>query len=171
MDVLGKQILEAWDIHAETLDYLFEQIPAEHFDSKPVGMSGRSVSNIFAHLNNIRYSWIELATPDLIEGLTKIPMKTKAAREAVTKAMLAELLETSAKAMRGMLEVGLEKGKLKNFKPHTGASYSYFIAHEWYHVGEICMTLTLAGNKLDDRVLYSIWEWGRGSFWKGERSS
>jgi len=34
-------------------------------------------------------------------------------------------------------------------------------AHEWYHIGEIGMTLTLSGHKLDYKTLYCIWAWGR----------
>src|ERR1700690_1721834 len=142
---------------------LFDAIEANAFADKPVGMSGRSVGNIFAHVNNLRLEWIRVSAPELLEGLIKTPTKTKAEREAIRKDQLRPALEKSAQAMRQMFAGGLEKGKLKAMKPHLVGSYSYFIAHEWYHIGEIGMTLTLAGHKLDDTIAYGIWSWGRAT--------
>lgn len=158
---MDEQVLEAWDIHNHMLFMLFDAIPAEAFAGKPTGMTGRSVGNIFAHVNNIRLGWVEVGAPKLMDGLTKIATKTKAEREAITGEALRPALVESAKAMREMLADGLEKGKLRGFKPHLAASYSYFIAHEWYHIGEICMTLNEAGHKPNDEILYGIWSWGR----------
>ena len=156
-----QQLLDSWDIHNHMLFLLFDAIEPDGFQGKPIGMSGRSVGNIFAHLHNIRLGWIEVAAPKLRDGLQKVPTKTKAEREAITGEMLRPCLEASAKAVRAMVETGFEKGKLKNLKPHLGGTFSYFIAHEWYHIGEICMTLTQSGHRLDDKTLYGIWEWGR----------
>lgn len=158
---MDEQLLESWDIHNQMLWKLFDAIPPEGFAGKPAGMSGRSVGNIFAHIHNTRHGWIEVAAPALLEGVAKIPTKTKAEREAITGEMLRPALEESARAMREMIATGFPKGKLRNMKPHLPASFSYFIAHEWYHVGEICMTLTQSGHRLDDKVLYGIWTWGR----------
>jgi uncharacterized damage-inducible protein DinB len=158
---MDEQLLDSWDIHNQMLFKLFDAVEPEGFAGKPVGMSGRSVGNIFAHINNIRRGWIEVAAPALLEKVEKIPTKTKAEREAITGEMLRPALVASAQAVREMLQGGLEKGKLKNMKPHLMGSFSYFIAHEWYHIGEICMTLTQSGHKLDDKILYGIWTWGR----------
>lgn len=123
--------------------------------------------NIFAHVHNTRRGWIEIAAPALVEGLEKIPTKTKAEREAITGEILRPTLVASARAMREILQGGLAKGKLKNLKPHLVGSFSYFIAHEWHHIGEICMTLTQSGHRLDDTILYGIWTWGR---WNNSQS-
>jgi uncharacterized damage-inducible protein DinB len=158
---MDEQILDSWDIHNQMLFMLFDAIEPEGFQGKPQGMSGRSVANIFAHLHNIRLGWLEVAAPALREGLAKVPTKTKAEREAITREMLKPAFESSAQAVRQMVEGALEKGKLKSMKPHLIGNFSYFIAHEWYHIGEICMTLTQSGHRLDDKILYGIWTWGR----------
>lgn len=156
-----QHLLESWDIHNQMLFMLFDHIEPDGFQGKPQGMSGRSVGNIFAHIHNVRRGWIEVAAPALLEGIEKIPTRTKADREAITRDMLRPALQASAKAVRQLIETGFEQGKLKNLKPHLIANFSYFIAHEWYHIGEIGMTLTQAGYPLHERVANGIWAWGR----------
>ncbi|MEP7293668.1 MAG: DinB family protein [Chloroflexota bacterium] len=158
---MDDQLLDSWDLHSHMLFMLFDAIEPEAFAGKPVGMSGRSVGNIFAHIHGIRLAWIEVADPALMEALTKIPTKSKAEREAISKDQLRPALESSAAAIRTLLETSLEKGKIKGMKPHLIGSFSYFIAHEWYHIGEIGMTLTLSGHKLDDETSWGIWSWDR----------
>lgn len=150
--MLDEQLLEAWDTHNAMFFMLFDAIEPEAFAGKPVGMGGRSVGNIFAHVNNLRLEWIKVSAPPLTDGLTKIPTKTKAEREAITKAQLRPALEASAAGMRAMFKAALPKGKLKGQRTPLATMYSYMIAHEWYHIGEIGMTLNLAGHKLDDQT-------------------
>lgn len=161
MSNLDEQLLDSWDLHNHMLWLLFDAIQPEAFAGKPVGMSGRSVGQIFAHIHGIRLAWIEPADATLAEGLIKIPTKTKAEREAITKDQLRPVLEASQQAIRTLLENSLERGKIKGMKPHLIGSFSYFIAHEWYHIGEIGMTLTLSGHKLDDETSWAIWSWDR----------
>jgi|FLYN01.1.fsa_nt_gi uncharacterized damage-inducible protein DinB len=158
---MREQLLDSWDIHNRMLFMLFDAIEPEGFQGRPTGMTGRSVGNIFAHLHNIRRGWVEVAAPALLDGVEKIPTRKKADKEALTKALLRPALERSAQAVRDMVEQSFEAGKLKGMKPHLIGSFSYFIAHEWYHIGEICMTLTESGHRLDDQILYGIWSWGR----------
>jgi uncharacterized damage-inducible protein DinB len=37
----------------------------------------------------------------------------------------------------------------------------YLISHESYHRGEIGIILTQAGYKLDQKIAYGMWEWGK----------
>lgn len=159
--MIDEQLLGAWDTHNGMFWMLFDAIPPEAFAGKPTGMSGRSIGNIFAHVNNIRVEWLEVSAPDLRESVTHIPVKTKAEREAITKDQLRPALEQSAGAVRKMFEEALPKGKLKGQRTPLATMYSYMIAHEWYHIGEIGMTLTLSGNKLDDETAWGIWAWDR----------
>lgn len=159
--MIDEQLLGAWDTHNSMFWMLFNAIPPEAFAGKPTGMSGRSIGNIFAHVNNIRVGWLEVSAPDLRESVTHIPVKTKAEREAITKDQLRPALEQSAVAVRQMFEAALPKGKLKGQRTPLATMYSYMIAHEWYHIGEIGMTLTLSGNKLDDETAWGIWAWDR----------
>jgi uncharacterized damage-inducible protein DinB len=158
---MDEQLLESWDIHNPMLFMLFDAIEPEGFQGKPTGMTGRSVGNTFAHLFNIRRGWVENAAPALLDGVDKIPTRKKAEKEALTKKLLRPALERSAQAVRELVEQSLETGKIKGNKPHLIGNFSYFIAHEWYHIGEICMTLTESGHRVDDQILFGIWSWGR----------
>jgi uncharacterized damage-inducible protein DinB len=75
--------------------------------------------------------------------------------------VLRRSIEASGRALEALFRQGLEKGKIKNTRPHLMGFFGYVIAHEWYHVGEVCMTLEQAGHPLPDQVLYAIWEWGK----------
>ena len=158
---LENQLLEAWDTHERMLFLLFDAIPPAAFAGRPTGMTGRSVGSIFAHLNNQRLEWIKVSAPELRDGLIKIPTKTKVEREAISKDQLRPALQLSSQAMRRMFAGGLEQGKLKRQKPPLVTMFSYMVAHEWYHVGEIGMTLNESGHKLDEQTAYGIWSWGR----------
>jgi uncharacterized damage-inducible protein DinB len=70
-------------------------------------------------------------------------------------------LNASQQALETLFEKGFAAGRIKEAKPHPAAFYSYIIAHEWYHIGEIGITLTQAGYPLDDRTAYGIWEWAK----------
>ncbi len=102
--------------------------------------------------------WLE-QTPKLMEGLEKIPVKSEEDKAALSKEKLATSLEASAAAMAKLLQESAVKGKVKSYKRSPATFYSYLVAHEWYHIGEICMTLTQAGYRLPDAVLYGMWEW------------
>jgi uncharacterized damage-inducible protein DinB len=154
-------MLDAWRIHNINLLSLLDAINDEALSGKPQGMNGRSVGEIFAHIHNIRLAWIEPNQPIAMASLSKIPAKTKADKAAITIKLLRTALLSSAEAMKTALIKGFEKGKISGFKPHAAAFYSYLIAHEWYHIGEICMTLTQAGHPLPDNVLYGLWEWDK----------
>ena len=154
-------LLDSWRIHHANLLFLLDAVSDEALSGKPQGMNGRSVGEIFAHIHNIRLAWIEPNHPVAMASLAKIPAKTKADKAAITVALLRTALQSSAEAMNSVLQKGFEKGKISGFKPHAAAFYSYFIAHEWYHIGEICMTLTQAGHPLPDTIIYGIWEWDK----------
>lgn len=103
-----------------------------------------------------------MSSPSWVTTLTKIPLKQKVERESLTQEVVRPALAASSARMADWLEDGLVKGKLKNCQqPSLVACYTYFATHEWYHIGEICMTLTQAGHKLPDEVLYGIWEWSK----------
>ena len=152
------QLLEAWGVHSRMVLFLLDYIPSEALPDVPVGMKGRAVGEIFAHVHNVRLMWLE-QTPKLMEGLEKIPLKTKEDKAALSKEKLAANLTASAEAMAKLLQESAEKGKVRSYKRSPATFYSYFLAHEWYHIGEICMTLTQAGHPLPDGVLYRLWEW------------
>ncbi len=150
------QIIDSWHIHSRIAFYLLDAIPEEALSGIATS-KGRSVGQMFAHVHNVRLMWLESAAPTLMDGLSKIPSDSP---DNLSKAALKTALEASTAAMEQLIKQGLESGRVKGFKPHPMAFYSYIIAHEWYHVGEIGITLNQAGHKLDKKVAFGIWEWG-----------
>lgn len=158
---MNEQLLDAWGIHTRMVLYLLDAVEPEGLKGAPAGMKGRAVGEIFAHIHNVRLTWLEVSAPVLLSGLAKIPLKSKADKEAIGKDGLRAALESSSQAMHSLFKQGVETGKIKEARPHVMGFYSYFVAHEWYHTGEICMTLTQAGHRLPDEILYGLWEWGK----------
>lgn len=148
-----------WQINNRIHLYLLETISPEALLSEPTGLKGRCVRDIFAHIHNVRLLWLN-ANPTSIHSAQKIPAKTKSEKEAINHAILTQNLTESADAIAALLQVGLATGKIRDFKPHAAAFIGYLISHEGYHRGEICMTLTEAGQPLSTKILYGLWEWG-----------
>lgn len=154
------QIVDALRISQRINHFLLLSIDAAGLTSVPVGMKGRSVAEIFAHLHNTRLMWLNEAAPNLMEGLAKLEVRTETDKAKLTQEVLDAALTASDEAVETVVLRGLAVGKIKGFKPHLSAFVGYLISHESYHRGEICMTLTLAGRKLPDTILYGQWEWG-----------
>jgi uncharacterized damage-inducible protein DinB len=151
-------LVDTWTRHSHINLYLLDAVQPEALSGVPVGMKGRSVGELFAHIHNVRLMWLEL-TPEISFGFERLPVKSKEDKEALSKDHLRTALEGSAMAIATLLMQSLESGKVKGYKPHPSAFFGYLLAHEWYHHGEICMTLTQAGHRLPEEVLYTIWEW------------
>ena len=106
-------------------------------------------------MHNVRLMWLKAAAPELLEGLSKIENEA-----AADKKLLKKSLEDSGKAVSKLFEQTEAAGKVKGFKPHAAAFFSYLISHESQHRGQIALTLKQAGHPLDKKVAYGIWEWG-----------
>ncbi len=138
---MDEQLLDTWAIHNRIILYLLDALEPEGLRSVPAGGKGRSVAQMLAHLHNIRLTWLEVSAPDLMNGLDRLETRSKAAKEALTQEALRRAIEASGRAFEALFRQGLEKGKIKNPKPHLMGFFGYVIAHEWYHVGEVCMAL------------------------------
>lgn len=153
------QFIDTWHINNRINLYLLDAIAEDAL--KGVALNGgRSVAAIFAHIHQVRLMWLEASTPDIFATQEKIPARTKADKEAITKERIRMALEASGEATAQLLQRGFAGGKIKNFKPHPAAFLGYLLAHEGYHRGEIGIILHQAGTPLDDKISYGMWEWG-----------
>jgi uncharacterized damage-inducible protein DinB len=73
---LAEQFVDAWKIHNRILSYLLDAVPAEALSGISAS-GGRSVGQMLAHIHNVRLMWLEVAAPDLMPGLEKIPARKK----------------------------------------------------------------------------------------------
>lgn len=149
------QFIDAWLTSNRANLLLLESIPQEAFEASSRSRS-RTVAEQFAHLHNARLMWIETAKPALMGSMKKYAKGGAPDREDLRTA-----LEESADAIAELLRDGFEKGKVRGFKPDAAGFFTYLIAHEGHHRGQILLTLKLAGHKIPQEVQYGIWEWGK----------
>jgi uncharacterized damage-inducible protein DinB len=151
----NNQLVETWQIHDRINLYLLDAIDSQSLSSHSAS-KGRSVGEQFAHIHNVRLMWLKSAAPELLKDLSKVENE-----QANDKKLLAKSLTASGKAVGALLGQSLESGgKVKGFKPHAAAFLGYLISHESHHRGQIALSLKQAGNALDKKTGYGLWEWG-----------
>lgn len=149
-------IAEAWNVHVRGQFYVLDSIPAESLTATSA-IKGRIVGEMFAHIHNIRLTWLEVSGPQFMNGLTKLGKD-----EASNKERIRGALEASGQAIANMIQAAEQAGgKLKNYKRGAAVFFGYIVSHESYHMGEIGIVLNQSGHKLDQKVAYGMWEWSK----------
>ena len=149
------QLIEAWRINNRINLFLIDRIDDDGWRSTMSSRGGRDVARQFAHLHDVRLSWLEISARDLGSGLKKFGAKATVSKAAVTAA-----LEASGAAIERLVERGVENGGvLKGFTRGVGPALAYLIAHDAHHRGSVLLTLKLSGHKVDTATQYGIWEW------------
>ena len=155
--MLADQVIETWKINHRVNEKLLDHISAEGMRSTLSTRGGRDVARQFAHLHNVRLSWLEVCAKDLAKGLDKFD-----ATDCPSKAMLKKQLAASTDAIAALLERGVSAGGVvKNFKPGVVPMLGYLIAHEGHHRGSILLTLKQSGHKVSAEIQFGIWNWAK----------
>lgn len=150
-----EQFVENWNAANRATLRLLEAVTDSGLDavSRP---TARSVGEQFAHIHNVRLMWMAGSNGEAPGGMKPINKG-----EVTGRSQLRNALERSGQAMAEFIREGLERGKITGFKPNAVAFYTYMIAHEAHHRGQILLTLKLAGEKVSQTVQYGLWDWGK----------
>ena len=148
-------LVETWAIHNRVHLYLLDAISDEGL-STALSPKSRADWALFAQIHNVRLMWLKASAPNLMEGVDKLDTKAIGSRDSLRAA-----LESSGKAIESLLELAAaDGGRVKGFKPHSAGFLGYLISHESHHRGQIEWALRFAGQPLDDKISYGLWEWG-----------
>lgn len=174
----GERLIELRDVLLEiyAVNDAMNQLLLAHLDkrawrAKPpsaTGRGGRTIAAIFAHLHNVRVTWLRHSAPHL-----RRPAPLDPDRCTVTQASAA--LEKSATQCLRMLNDALGAGPGRQVTKFTrdgytqtwpagGAMFGYMFSHEAHHRGQIVMLAHQLGYRLPVPGAYGIWHWEK--LWK-----
>lgn len=147
-------LLHAFDVNERLNQYLLENLPAEAWSATPPGGRGRTVGGMAAHVHNVRVMWLQAAARD-------VPGPPKLDGDSPTVKDVRGALKASHAALRSLLERALlGDGQVKGFKPDAVAFFSYLLAHDAHHRGQISMLARQVGHPLPRSAGFGLWEWG-----------
>lgn len=152
------QLVETWRVNHRVNERLIDAIDDEGLRCTLSTRGGRDVARQFAHLHDVRRTWLEARDRKLAEGLERF-----ASKESPDRARLRSALARSSAAVERFLEqcvAGGRKGK-QGFRRGVVTTLGYFLAHEAHHRGSILLTLKQCGRSVDPATRYAIWDWDR----------
>jgi uncharacterized damage-inducible protein DinB len=133
--------------------YLIENLPDEAWRAKPPEAKGRNIASMVAHIHNVRLMSLKAA------GATELPQKLES--ETVTKQQALRALEASWQALEDTLGPALNgDGRIKGFKPDVASFFTYLVAHDAHHRGQMTMLSRQVGHPVLQSVMFGLWEWG-----------
>lgn len=137
--------------------YLLEHLPEAAWSAPTPNGKGRTIPAILAHMHNVRLMWLKAV--GLPEGVT-MPDKLEA-DAGLTREQVRESFTASWQALEAVLRAALTTdGRVKGFKPDAASFYSYLVAHDAHHRGQIALLARLAGHALPQSAMFGMWEWG-----------
>jgi uncharacterized damage-inducible protein DinB len=157
---LGARLLSAWRRNNEILVLLLEHVPPGGLAAVPAGSRGRTVAAQFFHLNRTRLAWLEYFET----GRQPKPEKFDPAHPP-TKAQLRSMLRASGRDVEKFLARAFAgEVKVRLFSGDPVRWFSYLVAHDSQHRGQILLALKQSGKRLPEAVsiqgLWGRWIYG-----------
>jgi uncharacterized damage-inducible protein DinB len=163
----GEALAEAYIVNDGMNQLMLEHLDPRAWRMKPPGDGARPIVAIVTHTHNIRRKWIRLSAPHV--GL---PAELDRARCTQKQARTA--LADSARKCAEMIREALTetKGRVPKFHrdgwapkwPSGPGMFTYMVAHDAHHRGQVCILAHQLGYKLPMKVISEMWSWEK--LWK-----
>jgi uncharacterized damage-inducible protein DinB len=149
-------LLDSWDRNNTILVNLLQAIPEGGFAVRAMPGSP-SVAEMLHHIHYVRLVFI---SEDVPEFAKKLPEQEWAAER--NPALLRDLLNDSAKAVRDAVRSRVESGREMNVHyDHPILVLQHMVWHEGYHQGQIKLALKLAGLPISNQqagpLTWRVW--------------
>lgn len=139
-------LIHAFGTNNRINEYLIAAIPPDVWNAQPAGGKGRSIAAIAAHLHNVRLMWLK--------SVGGIELPGKLDPETVKKEEVASARQQSCRALQQVLQASLEAdGRVKGFKPDVVSFFSYLIAHDGHHRGQMIVLARQLGAPVSQSVI------------------
>jgi uncharacterized damage-inducible protein DinB len=162
-------LAESYIVNDSMNQLMLEYLDPRAWRLKPPGdgAGARPIVAIVTHMHNIRRKWIRLSAPGM-----KVPVELDRARCTQKQARTA--LADSARRCAEMIREALAgpEGCVPKFhrdgwapKWNGGAAmFTYMVAHDAHHRGQVCMLAHQLGYKLPMKAISGMWGWEK--LWK-----
>jgi uncharacterized damage-inducible protein DinB len=148
------RLLGAWRRHTGILLFLLDKVPAPGWTAVPAHSRGRDVARMFAHLDRVRRSWLHYHTTGKRPRLPRVD-KGPPPPKAVVRRSLAASSEDVAAFLRDALA---GNATVRMFGKDPVRWFTYLVAHESHHRGQIMLALKQSGIRMPEAVaIQGLW--------------
>jgi uncharacterized damage-inducible protein DinB len=160
-------VVQTYAINDAMNQLLLTRLDPRAWRAVPLGKkgSGRTIAAVFAHLHNVRRSWIRNSAPHL-----PCPARLDPARCTIKQAAAAHR-KSATQCLRMLADAlsGDPKRRVAKFTrdswmptwPASGTMFAYMFSHEAHHRGQIVMLAHQLGYRLPNEAAYGIWHWDK----------
>jgi uncharacterized damage-inducible protein DinB len=162
-------LLETYACNGAMNEVIFAELDPRAWRAEPPGKqgSGRTIAAIFAHLHNVRLSWLKNSAPHLKCPAPLDPdrctMKQAAAAHRKSGAQCLRMLTDALSASPNRRVAKFARGSWAQTWPAGGTMFAYMFSHEAHHRGQILMLAHQMGYRILDKTP-GVWHWEK--LWK-----
>jgi uncharacterized damage-inducible protein DinB len=156
---LLEALLDSWDRNNTILLNLLLTLPDGGLEVRAM-QGSPSVAQLFTHIHHVRLVFVSEDAPEFAVPEGDLPKEEWLAERETGR--IAEMLNSSAKAVRDAVRGRLEAGREMNLHyDHPILLLQHMIWHEGYHHGQIKLALKLSGRPIANKdagpITWRVW--------------